>query len=104
MIGKHIIWYVMAKHTKTDAGYFYHQMDSNLIGTRDADGLWVSNALLFSNKPINYKSESDLLFVVFYNSTLNAIVTDMDKFRSIDPDVLLNTDMEISRFLRKALM
>jgi hypothetical protein len=104
MIGKHIIWYIMDKHTKTDAGYSYHQMNSNLIGTRDADGLWVSNIRLFSNKPINYKSESDLLFVVFYNSTIGSIVTDMDKFRSIDPDILLNTDMEISRFLRKALL
>jgi len=104
MIGKHIIWYIMGKHTKTKAGYLYHQMDSNLIGTRDADGLWVSNTRLFSNKPINYKSESDLLFVVFYNSTIGSIITDMEKFRSIDQDVLISADMEISRFLRKALL
>lgn len=103
MIGKHIIWYIMENHTKAEAGYVYHHMDSNLIGTRDADGLWVSNVRLFSNKPINYKSEADLMFVVFYNSTIGSIITDMDKFRSIDPDALLNADMEISRFLRKAL-
>lgn len=97
MFGKHLIWYVLEKFSKI--GYAYHHVDSNLIGTRDINGLWVTNEMLFSDKKIDYKKEDDLIFIVYYNS----LIKDTDEFRNIDRYRLLNADMEISRFFRKAL-
>jgi Capsular polysaccharide synthesis protein len=98
MVGKHLIWYVLDRYGD-DETYKYFHVSSDLIGTRDHRGRWVTNRTLFGTDPIKYADESSLIFIVFYNSGIN----DSYDATKMNRDELLSSDMEIGRFFRKSL-
>lgn len=97
-IGKHLIWFTLGNLQKTHR-YTYYHIDSNLIGIRDKDGLWVRNSRLFGMDKIEYKDEKAMYLVVFYNSDFK----DQKLMREVKESDLINSKMQISRFFKRAL-
>lgn len=93
-LGKLIFWEELEKLKNTDYKY-YHAM--HVDSSRDSRGLWVNSERLFSNEPIEYKNEKNMIFVIIYNSQ-------MDKLRDLSRSYLLSSDLNISKFFRKALL
>lgn len=92
-LGKYLIWEELAKIEE----YEYYQYDNNFDGTRDINGNWVTTQKIFSNDPIKYKNEENMLFFTLYNSEIN------NKIKKMSTNELLSSDWNISKFLKKGL-
>jgi phosphorylcholine metabolism protein LicD len=95
-VGKMVIWDKLNNLTKSDK-YSYYHYPSRMDGSRDIYGKWITTHRVFSSTPIHYENENDMLFMVFYNSEMPENVKMMTR------DELLHSDMNISKFYRKAL-
>ena len=93
-LGKYIIWEELDK--LMDNGYKYYHYSNDYDGTRDKYGNWIETSKLFSADPIEYNDERKLLFVIMYNSQ-------MDDIRNLDKNYLLNSDLNISKYMKKSL-
>lgn len=95
-LGKLLIWEKLKLLHKTDEYKYYHF--SNIYdGIRDKYGIWVTTEKLFSNQPIEYDNENKFMFMVFYFSEASNEIKNMSRHH------LLYSDMNISKFYRKAL-
>lgn len=94
-IGKLLIWETIQELRKMYDYQYYHY--DNVDGTRDKYMRWVDNQRLFSSSKIEYLDENEIMFVVFYNNILD------DNIRKLSTLDLLNSNTNISKFLRKGL-
>lgn len=93
-LGKYIIWEEL--DILLNDGYEYYHYSNDYDGTRDRYGNWIETSKLFSEDPIDYNNENILLFVILYNSQ-------MDDIRRLDKEYLLNSNLNISKYIRKSL-
>lgn len=93
-LGKYIIWEELDK--LRNGGYEYHHYTNDYDGTRDIDGNWVETSRLFSTERIKYANEDDIIFIVLYNSQ-------MENIRRLNSDYLLNSELNISKFINKSI-
>ena len=89
-LGKFVIWQEI-KNLGPD--YKYYHYPSNIDGTRDKNGHWVTDERLFSDKEIDYEFPDKLLFVVLYNSEMN----DLSKKTT---EELISGNSNYSKFIR----
>jgi len=97
-IGKRLIWSMLDNFTKSHK-YTYFHIDQNILGIRDKDGYWVTNGRLFDTKKIEYTDENSMYLVIFYNSEFR----DPELMRTAKESDILNSNMQIARFFRRAL-
>ncbi len=95
-VGKMIIWDHLTKLSTSDR-YVYYHYPNKFDGSRDKYGKWVTTSRVFSDIPIEYEDEQNMMFMVFYNSTMPSNVKTMSRAD------LINSNMNISRFYRRAL-
>jgi len=95
-VGKIIIWEEIDKLEKND-NYKYFHYKNTIDGTRDIDGHWVHSDWITSSVPIEYDNEKDMMFFILYNSNLP------DSIKNMSKKELLNSDMNLSKFYRRAL-
>ena len=93
--GKLLIWQAL-RNLEKNQNYKYYHYASDVTGTRNKTGQWITNDNFFSNQSIDYADPSKLIFIVLYNSGI-------DNFKNISKDYLLKSDLNISKFLRKSL-
>ena len=94
-LGKYIIWEELDKLFKTE-NYKYYHYSNDYDGTRDVDGKWINLKVLFSNEKIIYRYPDKMIFIVLYNSG-------MDKYKNMTEEELINSDLNISKFIKKSL-
>lgn len=92
-LGKHIIWTELSKIE----GYKYYHYDNKYDGTRDKYGQWVTTQKIFSNQPIEYENEQQMIFFTLYNSELN------EKIKKMSTNELLSKGWNVSKFFKKSL-
>jgi phosphorylcholine metabolism protein LicD len=92
-LGKHIIWDAISS---TDEYEYYHY-SNRFDGTRDRHGNWVTTQIIFSNTPIKYDNEDEMLFFTLYNSEISADIKKLSK------DELLSSNWNVSLFLKRGL-
>jgi hypothetical protein len=102
--GKILIWEELDKLINNklinNNNYKYFHYPNTVDGTRDVDGRWVTMGRLFSKEKISYDDESNLLFVVLYNSDLD----DFDKsYRDKTKEELLNSDINFTKYYKKSM-
>jgi len=95
-LGKLIIWTELDNLIKNN-NYKYFHYPNKLDGSRDTDGHWIDTRLIFSNHPIYYDDENNLMFYVFYNSEMPQEV------KTISENELIHKDWNYSKFLRRSL-
>ncbi len=97
--GKFIIWQELDNLIKNN-NYKYFHYSNTFDGTRDVNGRWVHMGRLFSDENIKYDDESNLLFVVLYNSDLD----DVDKtYRYKTKDILLKSNINFTKYYKKSM-
>jgi len=94
-LGKYIIWSEL-DYLINNKQYIYYHYSNDFDGTRDINGNWIETSYLFSDKPINYRSPNDLMFIILYNSQ-------MDDIRDLSESDILNSSTNISKFIKKSL-
>ena len=94
-LGKNIIWEELDKLKKED--YTYYHYPNTIDGTRDKYGRWVTSDRIFSNIPIDYDDEENMMFLIIYNSVVN------DKIKTMSREEILNKDWNYSKFIKKSL-
>jgi hypothetical protein len=95
-LGKLVIWEEIAKLIKNN-NYKYFHYPNKIDGTRDKNGYWIHSDIIFSDKPIEYEDEPNLMFFVFYGSGITPEV------KKLSEDELLSKDWNYTKFLKKAL-
>jgi phosphorylcholine metabolism protein LicD len=95
-VGKIIIWEEIDKLVRND-NYKYYHYSNKIDGTRDVNGYWVHSDRIISSEHIQYDDEKNMMFYILYNSNLP------DKIKNMSKSELLNSDMNLSRFYRRAL-
>ncbi len=97
--GKFIIWQELDNLIKNN-NYKYFHYSNTFDGTRDINGRWVHMGRLFSDENIKYDDESNLLFVVLYNSDLD----DVDKtYRYKTKQELLDLKFNFTKYYKKSM-
>ena len=97
--GKFIIWQELDNLIKNN-NYKYFHYSNTFDGTRDINGRWVHMGRLFSDENIKYDDESNLLFVVLYNSDLD----DVDKtYRYKTKQELLDLKLNFTKYYKKSM-
>ena len=95
-LGKLVIWHELHNLIKNQ-DYEYFHYDNKIHGSRDKNGKWINSDIAFSNVPIDYEDEQNMLFFVFYNSDLS------DDIKQISEKDLLKKDWNITKFIKKGL-
>jgi phosphorylcholine metabolism protein LicD len=95
-LGKMVIWKELDNLIKTQK-YKYFHYPNKIDGSRDKDGKWVTSDRIFSNEKINYEDESNMLFLIIYNSEIH------NDIKKISKDEILNKDWNYSKFIKKSL-
>jgi len=95
-LGKIILWEELEKLIKQH-NYEYFHYPNKVDGSRDKDGMWVHSDLVFSNLPIEYEEEENMLFYVYYNSDMKP------EFKTMSEKELLTQNWNFSKFLRRGL-
>jgi hypothetical protein len=93
-IGKLPIWEELNLLIKNNNYKYYHIKSE--IGVRDTSGQWVTASRLFSQEEFKFKDEDKLIMVVLYNNM-------MDELKKIKREELLNSNMNITKYFKKAL-
>ena len=94
-LGKFVIWEELNKLKKED--YTYYHYPNNIDGTRDKYGSWVNSDRIFSNQPIEYDDENNMMFLIVYNSDVNNDIKKMSRSE------ILNKKCNYSNFIKKSL-
>ena len=94
-LGKLVIWDELNKLKKDN--YTYYHYPNSIDGSRDANGEWVDSNRAFSDIPIKYDDEKNMLFFVTYNSDIS------DDVKQMTRDELLSKDYNFTKFIKKAL-
>jgi len=94
-LGKHIIWNELYKLKKYN--YSYYHYPNTIDGTRDKNGKWVDSKRIFSNQPIEYDDENNMMFLIIYNSGVE------DNIKTMSREEILNKDCNYSKFIKKSL-
>lgn len=92
-IGKLLIW----EELKNIDDYDYYHYPNKFDGTRDKDGNWITNDIIFSNRTINYEDENNMIFFIMYNSLISDMLNNMSESE------LLSKDWNYTKFLKKGL-
>lgn len=95
-LGKLVIWHEL-KYLIKNQNYEYFHYDNKLDGSRDKDGQWINSDIAFSNTPIEYDDEKNMLFFVFYNSDIS------DDIKQISEKDLLEKNWNITKFIKRGL-
>lgn len=95
-LGKLVIWKELENLIKNQ-DYEYYQYPNKIDGSRDKHGNWITSEIAFSNKPIEYEDENNMIFFVYYNSNLS------DDIKKISEKDLLQKDWNITKFIKKGL-
>ena len=95
-LGKLVIWSEL-KYLIKNQDYEYFHYDNKIHGSRDKNGKWINSDIAFSNVPIDYEDEQNMLFFVFYNSDLS------DNIKQISEKDLLEKDWNITKFIKRGL-
>ena len=95
-LGKLVIWHEL-KYLIKNQDYEYFHYDNKIHGSRDKNGKWINSDIAFSNVPIEYEDEQNMLFFVFYNSDLS------DNIKQISEKDLLEKDWNITKFIKRGL-
>jgi hypothetical protein len=98
--GKFIIWEELDNLIKNN-NYKYFHYSNTFDGTRDINGKWVTMSRLFSKEKITYDDESNLLFVVLYNSELDNF--DLS-YRDKTKEDILNLDINFTNYYKKSIL
>jgi phosphorylcholine metabolism protein LicD len=93
VLGKYVIW----EELKKIEDYEYYHYDNKFDGTRDVNGNWVTTKIIFSDLPINYDNEEEMIFFTLYNSEIS------DDVKKLSANDLLSTNWNISKFLKRGL-
>jgi phosphorylcholine metabolism protein LicD len=95
-LGKEVIWSEINKLIDTQ-NYEYFHYPNKVDGSRDKNGNWIYNDIIFSDTNIDYDDEQNMLFFTMYNSGVS------DDIKKMSRDELLNMKCNYSKFLKKAL-
>lgn len=95
-LGKMIIWSEIEKLQK-ESNYIYYQYPNTIDGSRDINGHWINTDIVFSNIPVVYDDEKNMMFYVFYNSGIS------DNIKKMNKTELLNSNYNYSKFAKRAL-
>jgi lipopolysaccharide cholinephosphotransferase len=95
-LGKLVIWHELNNLIKNQ-DYEYFHYDNKIHGSRDKNGNWINSDIAFSNTPIDYEDEQNMLFFVFYNSDLS------NDIKQISEKDLLEKDWNITKFIKRGL-
>lgn len=95
-LGKLIIWKEIENLVKNDEYEYYHY-PNRFDGSRDRHGNWIVTEIMFSNEPIDYEKEDELLFIVLYNSGIGKDIKGMTSGE------LLQKDWNFTKFINKSL-
>jgi hypothetical protein len=95
-LGKLVIWEELHKLLKTKKYNYYHY-HPKFDGSRDKNGDWIDSPRIFSNIPIEYEDEKNMLFYVFYSSGMT------DDIKKLSEEELLKKDWNYTKFLKRAL-
>jgi hypothetical protein len=95
-LGKLVIWKEL-KDLINNQDYEYFHYENKIDGSRDKYGNWINSNIVFSDKPIEYEDEDNMMFFVYYNSHLS------DSIKQISENDLMNTNWNITKYLKKAL-
>jgi hypothetical protein len=90
-LGKYIIW----EEIKNVNEYEYYHYPNKFDGTRDKYGNWITTNIIFSDIPIEYEDESNMIFFTLYNSEIS------NKISNMSEDELLAKDWNFTKFLKK---
>ena len=96
-LGKLVIWDEL-KYLIKNKNYKYFHYDNKIDGSRDKKGQWINSQIAFSNIPIEYEDEKNMLFFVFYNSNIS------DDIKKISEKDLLEKNWNITTFIKKGLI
>ncbi len=82
-----------------EKGYSYYHYSTDIDGTRDIYGKYVTMADLFSAKRINYKDPKNFLVVTLYNYYISRTPTR----KNMSEQELLNENTNFARFMKQSL-
>ena len=68
-LGKLVIWKELAKLIKHN-NYKYFHYPNKIDGSRDKNGYWIHSDIIFSDIPIEYEDEANLMFFVFLKTDI----------------------------------
>lgn len=92
-LGKYVIW----KEMKNVDEYEYYHYPNKYDGTRDKYGNWITTSIIFSNKPIEYEDEKNMIFFTLYNSEIN------ENIHKMTQEELLEKNWNCTKFFKKGL-
>lgn len=92
-LGKYIIW----EEIKEMNEYEYHHYPNKYDGTRDKYGNWVQTNIIFSDTPIEYEDEKNMIFFTLYNSEIN------NNIRKMTENELLSKNWNFTKYIKKGL-
>jgi hypothetical protein len=95
-LGKLVIWKEL-KDLINNQNYEYYHYENKIDGSRDKYGDWINSNIVFSNKPIEYDEEDNMIFFVYYNSNISNYI------KQISENDLMKKDWNITKFLNKCL-
>jgi hypothetical protein len=97
-LGKLVIWKEL-KDLINNHNYKYYHYPNKIDGSRDKNGNWVTNNIIFSDKTIEYNpdDEKNMLFLVLYNSESDANIKNMSE------QEIMAQEWNYTRFLKRAL-
>ena len=95
-LGKLVIWHEL-KYLIKNQDYEYFHYDNKIHGSRDKNGQWINSDIAFSDIPIEYEDEQNMLFFVFYNSDIS------DDIKQISEKDLLVKNWNITKFIKRGL-
>jgi phosphorylcholine metabolism protein LicD len=96
-LGKELIKTELQKLIENQ-NYEYFHYPNTVDGTRDVYGHWVTSQRLFSNDPIIYDNENDMMICVYYNSS--HITNFINK---LSREEILNKKWNITKFIKRGL-
>ena len=92
-LGKYVIWDSISDLPN----YKYYHYPNKFDGTRDKYGMWIINEIIFSDIPIEYDNENEMIFFTMYNSQLTK------EFKTMSELELLSNNWNFVKFLKKGL-
>lgn len=94
VLGKYIIWNEL--DALIENGYEYYHYPVELSGIRDSKGLWVTPDRLFTETPVDFTKDKDLVILVMYNSM-------MKEYRHLSKKEILSKKWIINKYYKRAI-
>lgn len=96
-LGKQVLWEQINYLIKSE-NYKYYQYKNKIDGSRDRNGNWITNEIVFSNTKIDYNDENNMLFYVFYNNSLPN-----NNIKKMNKSELLSKNWNYTKYIKKGL-